>query len=146
MRKGARRLGNFQRLAAYALVFDASGRLLLSREPTTPAGRWLLPGGGVEHGEHPEQAVIREVQEETGLDVRVGTLREVLSDITRVGRRRRALHNVRLIYGAELIIGSPRRAAGDEARWCTPLEWGALPLEPFTARVLGGGPEGQVRG
>jgi 8-oxo-dGTP diphosphatase len=139
-------VGTFQRLAAYALVFDASGRVLLSREPARRPGRWLLPGGGVEHGEHPEQAVIREVQEETGLDVRVGPLREVLSDVARVGRRRRALHTVRLIYGAEVIAGSPSRPAGDEAGWWAAPEWRALALEPFTAQILGRGPDRTPRG
>jgi len=88
-------VGTLQRLAAYALVVDEAGRVLLSRETGRGrSGLWLLPGGGVEHGEHPEQAVIREVREETGLEVRVGALREVLSDVARVGRRRRPLHAV----------------------------------------------------
>jgi 8-oxo-dGTP diphosphatase len=130
-----------QRLAAYALVVDEAGQVLLSRE--TGRGRrpgpWLLPGGGVEHGEHPEQAVIREVQEETSLEVRVGALREVLSDVARVGRRRRPLHTVRLIYQATIIPPGPARPRGqpgDEARWCTAQEWRALPLEPFAAAIL----------
>lgn len=133
-----------QRLAAYALVFDDAGRVLLSREPDARGrlGRWLLPGGGVEHGEHPEQAVIREVREETGLPVRVGALREVVSDLARVGRRRRVLHTVRLIYGANVVPagpGSPGRL-GDCARWYAPHEWQALPLEPFAARMLASDP------
>lgn len=91
-----------QRLAAYALIVDGSGRVLLTRQPDgrrrlarrgqPRLGRWLLPGGGVEHGEHPEQAVTREVLEETGLQVRPGVLREVVSDVAAVGRRRRMLH------------------------------------------------------
>ncbi len=99
-----------QRLAAYALIFDEAGRVLLSREPDPRGrlGRWLLPGGGVEHGEHPEQAVIREVKEETGLGVRVGALWDVVSDVARVGRRRRVLHTVRLIYRAQIVPGRPR--------------------------------------
>ena len=133
-----------QRLAAYALVFDDAGRVLLSREPDARGrlGRWLLPGGGVEHGEHPEQAVIREVREETGLPVQVGALREVVSDLARVGRRRRVLHTVRLIDGAKVAPagpGSPDRL-GDCARWCAPHEWQALPLEPFAARMLASDP------
>jgi 8-oxo-dGTP pyrophosphatase MutT (NUDIX family) len=132
-----------QRLAAYALVFDDAGRVLLSREPDARGrlGRWLLPGGGVEHGEHPEQAVIREVREETGLPVRVGALRDVVSDVARVGRRRRVLHTVRLIYRADVVPASPGSPGqlGDYARWCAPQEWQALPLEPFAARMLASG-------
>jgi 8-oxo-dGTP diphosphatase len=53
-----------QRVGAYALLPDA-GRLLLTRY--TGSGRWSLPGGGIDHGEQPEQALLREVHEETGL-------------------------------------------------------------------------------
>lgn len=134
-----------QRLAAYALIVDDAGRVLLARHPGARRrpGRWLLPGGGVEPGEHPEQAVIREVREETGLQVMVGALREVVSDVTIVGRRRRALHNVRLIYLATVVRAGPDSSADrlrDDARWCAPQEWRALPLGQFTARVLDSGP------
>lgn len=130
-----------QRLAAYALVVDGAGRLLLAREPDGRGrlGRWLLPGGGVEHGEHPEQAVIREVREETGLEAQAGVLLDILSDITTVGRRRWVLHNVRLIYRAAVVPaepGSPAPLLSENARWCTPQEWQGLPLASFTSRVL----------
>jgi 8-oxo-dGTP diphosphatase len=137
-------VGTRQRLAAYALIIDDAGRVLLSRELGRRPGPWLLPGGGVEHGEHPEQAVIREVQEEAGLAVQVGALVQVLSDVRRVGRRRRVLHTVRLIYRATIVspgrdsAGRPPRAVrlSDEARWWTAAECRALPLEPFAATVL----------
>ena len=58
-----------------AVVQDAAGRLLLIRRGHDPhAGLWSLPGGRVEHGETPEQAVRREVLEETGLLVRPGAV------------------------------------------------------------------------
>jgi 8-oxo-dGTP diphosphatase len=130
-----------QRLAAYALIADGSGRVLLARHPDERrrTGRWLLPGGGVEYGEHPEQAVVREVREETGLDVRVGGLLTVVSDVGAVGRRHRMLHTVRLIYRASLApdeTGSAADRVPDDVRWCTPQQWRALPLVPFAARVL----------
>jgi ADP-ribose pyrophosphatase YjhB (NUDIX family) len=53
-----------QRVGAYALVPD-TGRLLLARY--AGSGRWSLPGGGIDHGEQPIDAVHREVREETGL-------------------------------------------------------------------------------
>ncbi len=59
-----------------AVVFDAAGALLLVKRGHEPArGRWSLPGGRVEPGESHEAAVIREVFEETGLDITV--VREV---------------------------------------------------------------------
>jgi len=56
-----------------AVVHDPFGRLLLIQRGHAPhAGRWSLPGGRVEAGESSEQAVEREVREETGLEVRAG--------------------------------------------------------------------------
>src|SRR5688500_19327180 len=56
-----------------AVVHDPAGRLLLIKRGHAPhAGSWSLPGGRVEAGGTPEQAVEREVREETGLEVRAG--------------------------------------------------------------------------
>jgi len=56
-----------------AVVRDDAGRLLLIRRGHEPSrGLWSLPGGRVEPGEALEAAVVREVREETGLEVRVG--------------------------------------------------------------------------
>src|SRR3954466_3272986 len=56
-----------------AVVRDPTGRLLLIRRGHEPSrGLWSLPGGRVEPGESLAAAVVREVREETGLDVRVG--------------------------------------------------------------------------
>lgn len=58
-----------------AIVYDGAGRLLLIRRGRPPqAGSWSLPGGRIEAGETPEQAVVREIAEETGLDVVPGHL------------------------------------------------------------------------
>jgi ADP-ribose pyrophosphatase YjhB (NUDIX family) len=55
-----------------ALTFDGDGRLLLIHN--TDDGRWAVPGGCVEPNESPEEAVKREMREETGLDVEPGRL------------------------------------------------------------------------
>lgn len=53
-----------------AIVYDEAGRLLLIRRGQPPhAGSWSLPGGRIEAGETPRQAVVREAAEETGLIV-----------------------------------------------------------------------------
>jgi 8-oxo-dGTP diphosphatase len=56
-----------------AVVHDAAGRLLMIRRGHEPSrGLWSLPGGRVEPGETPAEAVVREVREETGLAVVAG--------------------------------------------------------------------------
>jgi mutator protein MutT len=58
-----------------ALVHDAHGRLLLIQRGHEPhRGLWSLPGGRIEPGETAEQAIVREVQEETGLAVLAGAV------------------------------------------------------------------------
>jgi ADP-ribose pyrophosphatase YjhB (NUDIX family) len=100
-------------------------------------GLWGLPGGGVEQGEHPDDAVVREFAEETGLTVRVTGLHAVLSDVARLPSSGDAEHTDRLVYDVQPIGGELRgEADGTTDR----VEWVTLddrPLMPFTARLLG---------
>ena len=59
-------------IGAFAIIFDSEGRVLLSHRRDMDL--WNLPGGRVESGELPTEAVIRETREETGLDVSVERL------------------------------------------------------------------------
>ena len=90
------------RLGAYAVVSDDSGRLLCCRiAPGYPwAGTWSLPGGGVEWGEHPDDAVIRELAEETGLTGRIERFVGIDSHtIDRPVSRPGPAHIVAILYG-----------------------------------------------
>ncbi len=66
------------RTSVSAVIFDRRGRLLLQQR--SDGGQWGLPGGSVEIGESVTAAMIREVHEETGLDIAVGRLVGVYSD------------------------------------------------------------------
>ena len=65
-------------LGASAIIIDAQRRVLLCHRMDMDF--WNLPGGGVEHGETPWQAVIREVKEEVGIDVVVSKLLGIYKD------------------------------------------------------------------
>ncbi len=101
-----------QRVAAYALVLRADEVLLtrLSARSAHP-GRWTLPGGGVDHGEHPSRALAREVEEECGLPCEVTALLAV-HDTHFFGNspagRIEDYHGVHLIFRATVGDGEPR--------------------------------------
>ena len=65
-----------------AVIFDGDGRVILVRRAHEPLkGRWSLPGGAVELGETARAAVLREAREETGLEVAVGEIVDVVDHI-----------------------------------------------------------------
>ena len=89
------------RVGAYAIVTDVSSRILLCRiAPGYPAGgMWTLPGGGVDHGEHPDDAVLRELHEETGLSGTRGPVAAIWSGlIERPASRPGPLHWIAILY------------------------------------------------
>lgn len=100
-----------QRVAAYAVILR-DDRILLSRlaASLTSEELWTLPGGGVEHGENPRDAVIREVHEETGLDAQIGETARVYSfhmpTAWRDGRRVDA-HALRIVYDGWVPVDAP---------------------------------------
>jgi 8-oxo-dGTP diphosphatase len=132
-----------RRIAAYGVATDADGRVLLVRSSVrsnTP-GVWSLPGGGIEHGEDPADAVVREVAEETGLVVRVAGVRGVVADITEMPWRGVAVHHDRIVYDV-VVVGGELRAepdgTSDVAAWLGLAELAAgQPVMPFAAELLG---------
>ncbi|MBO3739882.1 NUDIX hydrolase [Actinoplanes flavus] len=130
-----------RRAAAYGVCRAVDGRVLLTRGSAEAAfpGVWSLPGGGIDHGEHPDDSVLREFGEETGLRVRITGLRAVLADLARLPDGS-VEHTDRILYDVEVTGGDLRpEAAGttDAAEWLTPAEVAARPLLPFTAGILG---------
>jgi 8-oxo-dGTP pyrophosphatase MutT (NUDIX family) len=100
-----------QRVAAYAVLLRGAGEdreVLLTRmsDRTRIAGLWTLPGGGIDHGEDPRDAVRREVYEETGLHVEPEAVLDVHSTHF-TGARADGLvedyHGVHLIFTARLL-------------------------------------------
>jgi 8-oxo-dGTP diphosphatase len=118
-----------QRAGAYA-VLHHEGRLLLTR--LTYAGVWTLPGGGIDHGEAPLDAVRREVHEETGLELTAARLLDVDSaHFTGHGPdgTLEDFHAIRVLYtGAVPLDVEPRvvelDGSSDAAAWVPIAEIG----------------------
>ena len=102
-----------QRLAVYALV-RRGGEVLLTRISALGAhsGAWTLPGGGLDHGESPRDAVAREVREECGIACDVGDLLDV-HDVhfrgTAPSGRFEDFHGVHLVFHGTVPDGSEPR-------------------------------------
>lgn len=116
-----------------AVIKDADGRLLLIKRGHEPsAGLWSLPGGRIEPGETDEQAVRREVLEETNLTVECRRLLGRARLPGNAGTVMEVSDYLAVVTGGEL-------AAGDDAadaRWVTAADLAGLPLTSGLAGYL----------
>ena len=124
-----------QRVAAYG-VAQREGEVLLTRASSDSGvpGTWWLPGGGVEFGESPRECLVREFMEETGLDVRVVGVLDVVADVTDMVHQPVRLHSIRLIYEVEVSSGSARPevdGSTDAVLWVACERLWDLPLIPW---------------
>jgi len=108
----------FPRIRVAAIIIQ-DGRILLIRHKKGPHTYWLLPGGGVEYGEALDEALRRELREETNLDINVQDLAFVNDSVAPDGSR----HIVNLYFFAQAVGGSLAVTVDDrvkEARWFPP--------------------------
>ena len=120
------------RTSAYALIHDSNRILLcrLSKEVPRWEGCWTLPGGGLTFGESPEAAVVREVEEETGLIVEVGSVAAIDSLHDPSGSE--DFHGIRIIYHVDVIGGRLRHETSGSTNCCA---WHQLHPTPEIALV-----------
>jgi 8-oxo-dGTP diphosphatase len=111
------------RVAAYAVIID-EGRILLAHWSQGGYSGWTLPGGGIDPGEDPADAAVREIAEETGYRAELGALIGVDSKVIPAQQRLSGsgvpLHALRTVYTATVVGGELTNeldGSTDEAAW-----------------------------
>lgn len=116
-----------------AAVIRREGRVLLTKRVKGAhlEGFWEFPGGKVEEGEAPEDALVRECREECAIDIRV-------IDILDVTFHRYEKKDVLLLfYDCELLRGEVEHLGVADHTWCEPRDLDRYELPPPDARVIG---------
>jgi ADP-ribose pyrophosphatase YjhB (NUDIX family) len=101
------------------LIRDGEVLLVRSSSPLINPPLWWLPGGGIDFAESPEETLLREFHEETGLSIKDPVLLDVASDVRRRPNGDR-IHTVRVLYTVTLNGGNLRdEAVGttDQVQW-----------------------------
>ena len=120
-------------VAAVALV-DADGRVLLARRPPgkAMAGLWEFPGGKLAAGETPEQALIRELREELGID----TEQSCLAPLGFASHSYDDFHLLMPLYVCRVWHGTVVPQEGQELRWVRPARLRDFPMPPADAPLI----------
>ena len=114
-------------VVAVALI-DADGRVLIAQRPEgkSMAGLWEFPGGKVDPGETPEAALIRELQEELGIDTR----ESCLAPLTFASHAYEDFHLMMPLYACRTWQGDPTPREGQQLAWVRPVRLGDYPMPP----------------
>jgi 8-oxo-dGTP diphosphatase len=118
------------RIGSYSLCLDDQGRILLARLSVleVEVGGWTMPGGGIEFGEHPDAAAIRELQEETGLIGKIEGVAGIFSHVYRQSGFARGgdLHFLGIIYRMRIVGGELRDEVDGTTDTCAWVSDGEL--------------------
>ncbi|RVU36882.1 8-oxo-dGTP diphosphatase MutT [Hwanghaeella grinnelliae] len=114
-------------VVAVALV-DVDGRVLIAKRPPGKkmAGLWEFPGGKVDAGETPEQALIRELKEELDIDTR----QSCLAPLTFASHAYDDMHLLMPLYACRVWQGDPVPKEGQELAWVRPVKMKDYPMPP----------------
>ncbi|HLI11042.1 MAG TPA: (deoxy)nucleoside triphosphate pyrophosphohydrolase [Alphaproteobacteria bacterium] len=120
-------------VVAVALV-DRDGRVLLAQRPLGKpmAGLWEFPGGKLHPGESPETGLIRELQEELGID----TSESCLAPVAFASHRYADFHLLMPLYVCRVWKGAPRAREGQALKWVAPARLRDYPMPPADAPLI----------
>lgn len=114
-------------VSAVALI-DPDGRVLLAQRPEgkSMAGLWEFPGGKIEPGETPEAALVRELQEELGID----TWASCLAPLTFASHSYETFHLLMPLFACRKWEGIPQAKEGQTLKWVRPQDLRDYPMPP----------------
>ncbi|MES2173188.1 MAG: (deoxy)nucleoside triphosphate pyrophosphohydrolase [Pseudomonadota bacterium] len=121
-------------VVAVALI-DADGRVLLQQRPPgkAMAGLWEFPGGKVEPGETPEAALVRELEEELGIETHGSCLAPATFASEALGQK----HLLLLLYVCRKWKGVPEARHATALKWLKPAQMYALDMPPADLPLIG---------
>jgi 8-oxo-dGTP diphosphatase len=115
-----------------AVIRDGKGRLLLTRRPEDRhmGGLWEFPGGKVSNGEKPCEALVRELEEELGIEVAVE------NPLTFAVHEERGLRILLLFYDARIVSGDPLGHEGQAVKWVPAADLPSYSTPPADAELV----------
>jgi 8-oxo-dGTP diphosphatase len=120
-----------------AVVVDGDRALIVRRATEPLKGQWSIPGGMLELGEKLRDGLAREVQEETGLEVKVGDVLDVFDSIFPDAEGRTQYHYVLIDYRCTVVSGTAVAGSDvSEVRWVTSAELERLGMKQVTIAVI----------
>ena len=121
-------------LVVAVVLVDRDGRVLLSQRPSgkSMAGLWEFPGGKIENGEVPEEALIRELKEELGID----TWSSCLAPLSFASHSYEDFHLLMPVFICRKWVGSPTPMEGQALKWVNRDKLKDYPMPPADIRMI----------
>ena len=121
-------------LVVAVVLIDHDGRVLLSQRPSgkSMAGLWEFPGGKVENGEIPEEALIRELKEELGID----TWCSCLAPLSFASHSYEDFHLLMPVFVCRKWVGSPTPMEGQALKWVNRDKLKDYPMPPADIPII----------